>query len=555
MIEQNFIKLFENSFRQNWDLPAYSDYSKGETFTYGQAATQIAKLHLLFDKINIKQGDKIALIGQNTPHWTITYVATVTYGAVIVPILQDFNANDVHHIVNHSDSTLLFCSDRIWDNLEEEKMDQLTAVFSLDDYRCIYQKDGAGIQKIMLGINDDFNAKYPEGFKPADIKYAERENSELAMISYTSGTTGFSKGVLISGNALAGNVTFGIRTHLLEKGDRVLTFLPLAHAYGMAFDFLTATCAGAHTNLLNKIPSPKVLIKAFQDVKPSVIFTVPLILEKIYRKQIQPMLNKMPMKLALSIPMVDSTIYKQINKKLTEAFGGEFKEVIIGGAPMNKEIEEFFRKIGFRFTVGYGMTECAPLISYAPWNEFKPYSAGKILDIMEAKIDSPNPEEEVGEILVRGENLMSGYYKNPEATEAVIDEDGWMHTGDMGILDKDNNLYIKGRCKTMILGANGQNIYPEEIEAKLNNMPFVMESLVIEKDSKLIALVYPDYEAVDAASMNNDALALIMEENRKELNREIASYEAVTKIILYPNEFEKTPKRSIKRFLYTNYAG
>lgn len=552
MIEQNLIKLFEHSFKTNWELPAYTNYYKKQTLTYGEAATQIAKLHMLFEKLQIQPGDKISLIGKNTPNWTLTYVATITYGAVIIPILQDFNANDIHHIVNHSDSVLLFCSDNIWDKLEEDKMENLDGIFSLDDFRCVHQKDGQGIQKIMVDLDIDFSKKYPKGYSTDDISYKERDNAELVMISYTSGTTGFSKGVMISGNALAGNITFGIRTKLLKRGDRVLNFLPLAHAYGMAFDFLTATCCGTHTYLLNKIPSPKVLLKAFEEIRPTIIFTVPLILEKIYRKQLQPALNKRGMRMALSIPLVDNKIYNQISKKLHTAFGDEFKEIIIGGAPLNKEVEEFLRKINFRFTVGYGMTECAPLISYAGWQENKPGASGKILDIMEARIDSPDPVNIAGEIQVRGENVMSGYYKNVSATKDSFTEDGWLKTGDIGVIDEEGFISIKGRCKTMLLSANGQNIYPEEIEAKLNNMPFVMESIIIEKAGKLYGLVYPDFEAMDASYVTNSDLELIMEENRKTLNSMVASYEGITKLILYPNEFEKTPKRSIKRYLYTD---
>lgn len=552
MIEQNFIKLLEKSFTENWDLPAYTNYSKKQTYTYGEAATQIARLHLLFREANVQQGDKISLIGKNTPAWAITYVAVVTYGAVIVPILQDFNPNDVHHIVNHSDSVMLFCSDKNWDNLEEEKMDNLLAVFSLDDFRCIHQRDGEGLQKVMLNLDNIFKKAYPKGYTANDICYAERENQELAMISYTSGTTGFSKGVMISGNALAANVTFGIDTHLLERGDRVLAFLPLAHAYGMAFDFLTSTCVGSHTYLLNKIPSPKVLMKAFEEIKPTMIFTVPLIMEKIYKKQLQPELSKKSMRLALSIPYLDDKIYATVKKGLDEALGGVFKEVIIGGAPLNKEVEDFLRKIKFRYTVGYGMTECAPLVCYEDWSKFKQYSVGKPLPLMEVKIDSTDPINVAGEILVRGENVMSGYYKNIEATKSSFTEGGWMRTGDIGVLDTEGNLFIKGRCKTMILGANGQNIYPEEIEEKLNNLPFVMESLVIDRDNKLFALVYPDYEAVDAAGISHGDLDIIMEENRKQLNTQVGSYENIAKIILYPTEFVKTPKRNIRRYLYTN---
>ena len=552
MIEQNLIKLFEHSFKNNWELPAYTNYYRQVTLTYGDSAKQIAKLHLLFEQANIKPGDKIALIGRNTPNWTITYVAVVTYGAVIVPILQDFNANDVHHIVNHSDSVLLFCSDKIWDKLDEDKMDKLMAVISLNDFTCMYQNEEATMHSMLTNLNDEFAARYPNGFGPDDIQYTERDNSELAMISYTSGTTGFSKGVMLTANALAGNITYGIRSKLLERGNRVLNFLPLAHAYGMAFDFLTATCCGAHTYLLNKIPSPKVLIKAFNEIKPTVIFTVPLILEKLYRKQIQPKITKKGMRFALHIPLLDDTIYGKINKTLTEAFGGEFKEIIIGGAPLNREVEMFLHRIGFRYTVGYGMTECGPLISHSYHKDFVPTSAGKVLDTMQVRIESPDAENIPGEILVKGENVMSGYYKNVEATQQVFTEDGWMRTGDMGTVDKDGNIFIKGRSKTMILSANGQNIYPEEIEAKLNNLPFVMESLVIDKDGKLYGLVYPDYEAVDAAGINSAELEVAMEDNRKELNSQVAAYEGLSKIILHPEEFEKTPKKSIKRYLYAN---
>ncbi len=552
MIEQNFIKLLEKSFKENWDLPAYTNYSDKQTYSYGEVAAQVAKLHLLFKNAHVQPGDKISLIGKNKPNWAISYIAIVTYGAVVVPILQDFNPNDIHHIVNHSDSIMLFCSDKNWDSLEEDKMDNLLAVFSLDDFRCIHQRDGEGIQKLLLNLDKKFKTKYPKGYNIDDVKFADRDNSELAMISYTSGTTGFSKGVMLSANALAGNVTFGINTHLLEKGDRVLAFLPLAHAYGMAFDFLTATCVGTHVYFLNKIPSPKVLTKAFEEIRPVLIISVPLILEKIYRKQLQPALSKRSMRLALSIPYLDDKIYANVKKKLDESLGEEFKEVIIGGAPLNREVEDFLRKIKFRFTVGYGMTECAPLVCYEDWRNFVPYSVGKPLPLMEVKIDSSDPINIAGEILVKGENVMSGYYKNAEATKNAFTEDGWMRTGDIGVMDANGNLYIKGRCKTMILGANGQNIYPEEIEEKLNNLPFVMESLVIERNNKLFALVYPDYEAVDAAEISHSDLDIVMEENRKQLNTIVGSYENITKIILYPTEFVKTPKRNIRRYLYTN---
>lgn len=555
MIKENFIKLYENSFKENWDLPCYTDYGEDLTFTYGEVAEEIAKLHLLFHYCSLRRGDKISIIGKNNARWCIAYMATVTYGAIVVPILQDFNPNDVHHIVNHSESTFLFTSDSIWESLEEEKLSNLRGVFSLTDFRCLHQRDGETVQKFMKGIDAAMKKKYPKGFHKEDIEYTTLSNDKVMLLNYTSGTTGFSKGVMLTGNNLAGNVTFGIRTELLKKGDNVLSFLPLAHAYGCAFDFLTATAVGTHVTLLGKTPSPKILMKAFEEVKPNLIITVPLVIEKIYKNVIQPLINKKGMKWALNIPLLDGQIYAQIRKKLVEALGGRFKEVIIGGAAMNPEVTEFFHKIKFPFTIGYGMTECGPLISYAPWNEFIVGSSGKILDIMEVRIDSEDPFNITGEIQVRGENVMTGYYKNEEATKEVFTADGWLKTGDLGTIDTDGNIFIRGRSKTMILSSSGQNIFPEEIETKLNNMPFIMESLVIERNKKLVALVYADYESLDSLGLNNpDNLQAIMDENLKNLNKIVGAYEKVSKIQLYPNEFEKTPKRSIKRYLYNSIA-
>ena len=534
MIKENLIRLFENSMKNNWDRPAMTDYMEKKTYTYGDIAKEVARLHVLFKSIGFEKGDKLALVGKNGPKWCTVYIATVTYGGVIVPILQDFNPNDIQHIVNHSDAKFLFISDNLWDNLFEEDLLYINGVFSLNDYRCIHQKDGYSIQKAYKAWDENFHETYPNGFSAADVLYPTIPNSEMVCISYTSGSTGFSKGVMLSGNAFAGNITYGIQSKLLEPGSRCLAFLPLAHAYGCAFDFLTSFCCGSHTTYLGKVPSPKILMKALSEIKPTVIFTVPLIIEKIYRKQIQPMLEKRSMQFMLNVPLLDSTILSTINKKLTETFGNEFKEVIIGGAALNPEAEEFFKKIGFRFTVGYGMTECAPLISHAFWDEFKLHSVGKVLPTMEAKILSNDPQNEVGEILVRGENVMLGYYKNEEATRLALDEDGWLHTGDMGTMDYDGTIYIKGRNKNMLLGPSGQNIYPEEIE------------------NKLVALVVPDYDAMDEAKLTTKDLELVMEENRKALNETTAAYESITKIQIYPSEFEKTPKKSIKRFLYVN---
>ena len=555
MIEENFIKIYEKSFKENWDLPALTDYNTRETFTYGEVAEQIARLHLLFKYCQIRRGDKIALVGRNTPRWCIAFMATVSYGAIIVPILQDFNANDVQHIVNHSDSVLLFAGDLIWENLEVDKLSQLRATISLVDYTCLDQRDGECITQCLGDMDKLFKKAYPKGFTRDDVRFAELTNDKVILINYTSGTTGFSKGVMLTGNNLGGNVCFGISSKLHFSGSKCLSFLPLAHAYGCAFDLLVPVAVGTHITLLGKIPSPKILLKALEEVKPNLIICVPLILEKIYRKQILPMLNKRPLKWALNVPLLDSRIYGQVRKKLVDAFGGRFEQVIVGGAPLNAEVEAFLHRIKFPFTVGYGMTECGPLISYTHHSEFIPRSSGRILEgYMQVKIDSSDPELIPGEICVRGENVMAGYYKNQEATEKVIDKDGWLHTGDMGTVNNDDTIFIKGRYKTMILGASGQNIYPEEIESKLNNMPFIMESLVIEKDGRLVALVYPDYEAVDDYGIANEDLPVAMEEIRKNLNKEVAPYEQIAKIHLYPTEFEKTPKRSIKRYLYTNFS-
>ena len=554
MIQENFIKLYEQSFRKHWDLPCYSNYGESESYTYGQVAREIARMHLLFKHCQLRRGDKIALIGKNNARWCIAYMATITYGGIVVPILQDFHPNDVHHIVNHSESVFLFTSDTIWERLEEERLTGLRGVFSLTDFHVLFQRDGETIQSFVKQIDTEMEERYPNGFHREDVIYTELSNDKVMLLNYTSGTTGFSKGVMLTGNNLAGNVTFGIQTGLLKRGEKVLSFLPLAHAYGCAFDFLTATAVGTHVTLLGKVPSPKILMKAFEEVKPNLIITVPLVIEKIYKNVIQPIINKKSMKWALSIPLLDNQIYGQIRKRLVDALGGRFKEVIIGGAAINPEVEEFFHRIKFPFTIGYGMTECGPLISYAPWNEFVPTSSGRVLPrIMEARIFKNNPDDALGEIQVRGENVMKGYYKNEEATREVFTEDGWLRTGDLGTLDEHNNLYIRGRSKTMILGASGQNIFPEEIEAKLNNLPFVLESLVIERDKKLVALVYADYEALDSLGLNNtESLKAVMDENLKTLNNSVAAYEKVSRIQLYPTEFEKTPKRSIKRYLYNN---
>jgi len=545
-----FIKLFEKSFQENFDLLALSDYGTNVNYTYGELAKAIAKLHILFKGCNLKDGDKISLVGKNTSSWGVVHLATFTYGAVIVPILQDFNTNDISHIIDHSDSVLLYCSDSIWEGMDKSKFSKLKAAFSLNDFHLLYQSE-KGIDRIVSELDDRMNEKYPKDFLPQHINYSNLPNDSIAVLNYTSGTTGFSKGVMITGNNLLGNMEFAEKIFHLNPMDKMLSFLPLAHTYGIAFDFLYALSAGCHVTLLGKTPAPKILMQAFENVKPKLIISVPLIFEKIYKKMIIPLLGKKPIKLALRFSLLDKQIYAKIRKKLKKAMGGAFDQVIIGGAALNGEAEDFLLKIKFPVSVGYGMTECAPLISFSLCKDYVPHSCGKILECMQVRIDSEDPYNVVGEIQVRGQNVMRGYYKNEEATRSVFTDDGWLRTGDLGTIDSNNNIFIRGRSKTMILGPSGQNIYPEEIESKLNNHPYVMESLVLEKNKKLIALVYPDHEAMCQAGISQEDLPAIMEQNKESLNKMVASYEKISEIQLYSNEFEKTPKKSIKRFLYT----
>ena len=546
-----FIKLYEKSFRENFDFPALADYGTNVNYTYGALAKEIAKLHILFKECNLKEGDKISLVGKNTSNWGIVHLATFTYGAVIVPILQDFNAKDISHIIGHSDSVLLFCSDSIWNTLDTNQFPELKGAISLNDFRLLQQREGENLAAALSGLDALFNERYPEGFGPQHISYSNLPNDEIVVLNYTSGTTGFSKGVMIKGDNLSGNMDFGEKTFHLGHGDRFLSFLPLAHTYGIAYDFLYALSAGCHVTLLGKTPAPKILMSAFEEIKPGLIISVPLIFEKIYKNMIIPLLGKKPIKLALRISLLDKRIYTKIRKKLIKAMGGNLNQVIIGGAALNSEAEDFLLKIKFPISVGYGMTECAPLISFSLCKDYVPHSCGKILDCMQVRIDSEDPYSVAGEIQVKGQNVMRGYYKNESATRAVFTDDGWLRTGDLGTIDKNNNIFIRGRSKSMILGPSGQNIYPEEIESKLNNFPYVMESLVIEKNKRLIALVFPDQEAVAQAGISPDDLPAIMNQHKEALNKLIASYERIAEIQLHPVEFEKTPKKSIKRYLYT----
>ncbi|MBO4871146.1 MAG: AMP-binding protein [Muribaculaceae bacterium] len=553
MMKENTIKMLEKSFIDNWDLPALSDYGTKETLTYGAFAENIARLHLLYERCGIKPGDHIALIGKNTHEWVTVFIATITYGAVIVPILQDFNPADVQHIVNHSESIMLFTTRSIWDTLDFEQLFNVRAVLLTDESKVVAEKQPDSVSLEISHLEASFNERYKDGFYRNDVRFADVPNDAMLVINYTSGTTGFSKGVMITNNNLAGNIVFAINSGIFYRQSRSLSFLPLAHTYGCMFDMLTPLAAGSHITLLGRMPSPKILLQALADVKPNLVLCVPLILEKIYNKMIVPLISQGMLRWALAVPFLDSQIYSRIRKKLVEAFGGEFEEVIIGGAALNDEVEAFLHKIKFPFTVGYGMTECAPLVSYAPWREFVPRSSGRILPgIMKCKILSEDPENTPGEICVRGENAMIGYYHNEDATKKVIDEEGWLHTGDMGTMSPDGTIFIRGRLKTMLLGSSGQNIYPEEIEAKLNNMLYVSESLVVEREGKLVALVYPDYEVMDQLGVTPEQLPELMENVRNELNKLVAPYERIAKIQLIANEFEKTPKRSIKRYLYSH---
>ncbi len=550
MLNVNLIKIYEKSFRDNRELPALTDYFKKETFSYYEMAKEIAKIHLLLKKAGVKQGDKIALLGRANPRWCITYLAVITYGAVVVPILQDFNNNDIVHIINHSESSLLFVGDNYWDMIEPQQVERIEAVFSLTDFHCIFEREGHTLTRYQKDITKHYREVYPNGFSADDIKYPDVPNDRVCLLNYTSGTTGYSKGVMLTVNNLTANVQFGIDEKIYFKGSRVLSFLPLAHAYGCAFDFLNPLAEGTHVTLLGKIPAAKILMEAMREVKPHLICCVPLILEKIYRKQVAPMLEKGAMRWALKIPLIDQAIYSTIRKKLLDVFGGAVGEFIVGGAAISPDTEAFLRRIKFPITVGYGMTETAPLISYTYWTGFKPGSVGQYLkNYCRVKIDSPDPEHVAGEIIVKGEQVMAGYYKNEAATGEVL-RDGWLYTGDIGTMDPDGTLYIRGRSKTMILLNNGQNIYPEEIEAKLNNLYLVMESLVVEREGRLVAMVYPDYETAQTEGVADEAIPEIMERNLAELNTLVAPFERVASIVIYPTEFEKPPKKSIRRYLY-----
>ncbi len=548
-MEKSLNLLLEKSFRENWDCPALSDY-KGITLNYRDVARRIEKLHIVFEICGVKKGDKISICSKNQANWGVIFLSALTYGAVPVPILHEFKPGNIHHIVNHSDSRILFAGDVIWEQPNETEMPGLEAVIQITDFSILYAKDPV-VRETREHLNELFGRKYPKNFRPEHISYHKDSPEELSMINYTSGTTGFSKGVMLPYRALVSNVEFAMGVHpQLNNTSNVVAMLPTAHMYGMMFEFLFEMTVGAHVHFLTRIPSPKIIMDAFAEIKPDIIISVPLIIEKIYKKKLQPIISKTSIRMLLRLPVVDQKIQKKINQELVKTFGGKFKEVIVGGAAFNKEAEAFFRKIGFPFTSGYGMTECAPIITYAPWDNTRLHSCGKAVVNMEVRIDSPDPLNVPGEILCKGKNVMLGYYKNPEATAAVLDKDGWLHTGDMGVLDRDGYLYIKGRSKSMILGPSGQNIYPEEIESILNNMPYVVESLVIEEKGQLTALVYPDFELATSEGIGESELERKMEELRISVNEELPNYCKIQTVKIFPEEFEKTPKRSIKRYLY-----
>lgn len=541
-------KLFQDSIRNNWDRPALTDFN-GATFQYKDVARKIAKIHLLYEHIGMKPGDKVALCGRNSSQWAVAFLATVTYGAVAVPILHEFKADNIHHLVTHSESKVMFTDASIWENLDPALMPGLEGVLRINDFSQLLsrKKEFADARS---HLNEYFGKRYPERFTPTDVVYHEDEYNELALINYTSGSTGFSKGVMLTYGNIWSNVKFAI-DHIpyLHAGDGMVCMLPLAHMYGLAIELLYTFSKGCHVNFLTRVPSPRIIMEAFATVKPKIIISVPLILEKIIKTKVFPLLEKPLMKILLRVPVVDDRLLGKIKDKLQESFGGNLQQIIIGGAALNKDVEAFLRRISFPYTVGYGMTECAPLIAYAPWNENREGSCGRVVDRMETYIDSSDPREIPGVLWVKGENVMQGYYKNEEATQSVF-KDGWMSTGDICQIDEDGFIYIRGRDKNMILGPSGQNIYPEEIEQKLNNMPYVCESIVIDDDNKLVALVYPDIDNATAQGISLSDLENLMQENITQLNKELPAYSQIKKVKVYHEEFEKTPKRSIKRYLY-----
>ena len=542
-------KLYQEAFRKNWDRPAISNY-QGVTLHYRDVARRIEKMHIMFEECGLQKGDKVALCSRNQANWAVAFLSTMTYGAVPVPLLHEFKSSNIHHLVNHSEAKILFVDDVIWEGLSESEMPDLQAIIQVNTFKLLYASD----EKIVAArehLNELFGRKYPNSFTSADLDYHEDTAEELAIINYTSGTSGFSKGVMIPYRAVLSNLEFGRKVLPgLNNTHSVVSMLPSAHMYGLMFELLYELSVGAHVHFLSRVPSPKIIMQALSEVKPYVVIAVPLVIEKIYKTKVKPVLEKEGIRFLMKLPVLNQVVLNKVKTELINAFGGNFYEVIIGGAAFNKEVESFFKKMGFPFTVGYGMTECAPIITYDDWQEEKLYSCGKAAPNLEVKIDSADPENVPGEILVKGANVFLGYYRNEEATKAVFTEDGWFRTGDMGVLDADNCLYIKGRSKCMILGPSGQNIYPEEVETVINSQPYVVDSLVIEEDGGLTALIYPDFQQGAREGMNQKAFAEFIEGTLPELNKELPNYARLKKVKVMTEDFERTPKKSIKRYLY-----
>jgi long-chain acyl-CoA synthetase len=547
-MDNRFLALIENSLKQHRDLPAYSNY-KGQTLTYSDVAIRIEKFHILLEHAGIKKGDKVALIGRNSAEWAVSFFGILTYGAVAVPILHDFVPENIHNIVNHSESQAVLVAESSWTALDAKEMPNVKFFMMLDN-SSIIQSTEKTLPEVAENIDAYFTKKHPNGFSIDEIKYHVEDPEELAVLNYTSGTTGFSKGVMIPFRSLWSNTQYAYdRLPFIYPGDHFVCMLPMAHMYGLAFEILNGFNKGCHIHFLTRTPSPKIIMESFATIRPTLILAVPLIIEKIIKNNVFPKLEKQPLKTLWKMPIIKGILKKKIAAQINQVFGDNFGELVIGGAAINKEVETFLQSIKFRYTVGYGMTECGPLVAYEQWDSFKQGSVGRIVDRMEVKIEDPN-EKHVGEILVKGMNLMLGYYKNPNATRAVMQPDGWMRTGDLGLIDEDGFLYIKGRSKTMILGPRGQNIYPEEIEDRLNNMDYVAESLIVSSQHKLLALIYPDWEAIDRHHIDHATVPTMMQETINKLNETIPSYSKISGVNIQQHEFEKTPKRSIKRYLY-----
>ena len=551
--EHQFIDYIEQSIIKNWDKDSLTDY-KGITLQYKDVARKIAKFHIVLESAGIQPGDKIAVCGRNSAHWAVTFLATITYGAVIVPILHEFKADNIHNIVNHSEAKLLFVGDPAWENLNEDAMPLLEGIASLTDFSSLVSRN----EKLTYAFehrNAIYGQRYPKNFRPEHICYRKDRPEELAIINYTSGTTGYSKGVMLPYRSIWSNVAYCFEMLPVKPGDHIVSMLPMGHVFGMVYDFLYGFSAGAHIYFLTRMPSPKIISQSFSEIKPRVISCVPLIVEKIIKKDILPKVDSKIGKLLLKVPIVNDKIKSLARQAAMEIFGGNFDEIIIGGAPFNAEVEAFLKKIGFPYTIAYGMTECGPIICSSRWDTLKLASCGKATTRMEVRIDSPDPKTHAGEIVCRGANMMLGYYKNPEATAQIIDVNGWLHTGDLGVMDEEGYVTVRGRSKNMLLTSSGQNIYPEEIESKLNNMPYVAESLIVLQHDKLVALIYPDFDDAFAHGLQQNDIQKAMEVNRVELNQQLPNYCQISKIKIHFEEFEKTAKKSIKRFMYQEAKG